>query len=145
MEILTLGFTKKNAASFFGILRAARITRLVDIRLKNVSGFSGFTKRDDLAFFLREICGADYVHQLMLAPTQDLLDDYQKHRIPWSEYERRFVSLLAERQIEDRIPQSLFDGRVVLLCAEPTADRCHRRLVAEYLRDHWGEVEVTHL
>jgi uncharacterized protein (DUF488 family) len=145
MEILTLGFTKRSARSFFDALKAARVTRLVDVRLNNVSQLAGFTKRDDLAYFLKEICGVDYVHELMLAPTQHLLDDYKKHRVPWSEYERSFLSLMAERRIEDRIPRALFDGRAVLLCSEPTADHCHRRLVAEYLRDHWGDVEVTHL
>ena len=124
MEILTLGFTKRSARSFFDALKAARVTRLVDVRLNNVSQLAGFTKRDDLAYFL---------------------DDYKKHRVPWSEYERSFLSLMAERRIEDRIPRALFDGRAVLLCSEPTADHCHRRLVAEYLRDHWGDVEVTHL
>ena len=33
----------------------------------------------------------------------------------------------------------------VLLCSEDTPDRCHRRLVAEYLDRHWGEVDITHL
>jgi uncharacterized protein (DUF488 family) len=145
MEILTIGFTKRSARSFFGALRAAQVTRLVDVRLNNVSQLAGFTKRDDLAYFLKEICDAEYVHELQLAPTQQLLDDYRKNRIPWSEYEHGFLDLMAQRRIKDRIPRNLFEGRAVLLCGEPTAAHCHRRLVAEYLRDHWGEIEIVHL
>ena len=33
--------------------------------------------------------------------------------------------------------------RICFLCAEETAERCHRRLVAEYMMDN--DVEVIHL
>jgi uncharacterized protein (DUF488 family) len=113
--------------------------------LNNVSQLAGFTKRDDLEFFLREICGADYVHEPLLAPTQEMLDAYKKEKGDWSDYERKFLSLMAERKIEQRIAPDLFAGRAVLLCSEPTPEHCHRRLVAEYLQKHWGELQIHHL
>jgi uncharacterized protein (DUF488 family) len=145
MEIFTVGFTKKTAQEFFGLLKRNGIKRLVDVRLNNVSQLAGFTKREDLQFFLREICGAEYVHEPLLAPTQELLDAYKKEKGTWADYERKFLALMAERKIEERVSRSLFDGPAVLLCSEPTPENCHRRLVVEYLQDKWGDIQARHL
>jgi uncharacterized protein (DUF488 family) len=145
VEIYTIGFTKKNAAQFFGALRKAGIEQLLDVRLNNVSQLAGFTKRDDLEFFVRELCHATYRHEPLLAPTQPLLDSYKKKHGPWSEYEDRFLQLMADRRIEERLDPGLFEARTVLLCSEPTPERCHRRLVVEYLDKTWGGVTAVHL
>jgi uncharacterized protein (DUF488 family) len=145
MEIFTIGFTKKTAKQFFEILRKHGITRLIDVRLNNVSQLAGFTKRDDLEFFLREICKADYVHEPLLAPTQELLDRFKKQKGDWNDYERQFLALMAAREIESRLDRDLFSGKAVMLCSEPTPDHCHRRLVAEYLQRHWKNVKIRHL
>lgn len=144
MKIYTIGFTKKSAQEFFDSLRQSGITRLVDVRLNNISQLSGFSKRGDLAYFLRELCGAEYVHQPLLAPTQGMLDEYKKLN-QWDAYAAKFVALLKSRQIEKLVSPDLFSGKTVLLCSEPEANHCHRRLVAEYLRDHWEIVEIEHL
>jgi uncharacterized protein YeaO (DUF488 family) len=86
----------------------------------------------------------DYVHLPQLAPTQAMLDEYKKNRGDWSEYERRFLGLLAERKIEDTVPRALMDAGC-LLCSEDKPHHCHRRLVAEYLRDKWGAADIIHL
>ncbi len=145
MEIYTIGFTKRTAAEFFGALRRAGIRRLLDVRLNNSSQLAGFTKREDLPFFLKEICSADYVHQPLLAPTQDMLDAYKKKKGSWQDYEDRFLQLMKERKIEDRIDRNMFVTPTALLCSETTADRCHRRLVLEYLKSKWGDLKVVHL
>jgi uncharacterized protein (DUF488 family) len=145
VEICTIGFTKKSAAQFFGTLRKAGIEQLVDVRLNNVSQLSGFSKRDDLKFFLHELCGAEYRHEPLLAPTQALLDSYKKGQLPWLKYEQAFLQLMAERRIEDIIDSATFRTRTVLLCSEPTAQRCHRRLVVEYFDKAWGGVTAVHL
>ena len=115
------------------------------MRLNNVSQLAGFSKRDDLAYFLRMICDADYLHEPLLAPTQELLDAYKKRNGDWDDYERRFLALMDERRVAERLDRQLFDVPTVLLCSEATAEHCHRRLVAEYLRDHWGDVQIVHL
>lgn len=144
MRILTIGFTKKSAERFFGMLRAAGARRVVDVRLNNVSQLAGFAKKNDLAYFLRQICGVDYTHVPSLAPTKDMLDTYKKKRGTWEDYERRFVDLMAERRIEEKIkPETLEDA--CLLCSEDQPHHCHRRLVAEYLRERWGDVQIEHL
>ena len=145
MEIYTIGFTKKSAKEFFDILKGAGIKRLIDIRLNNSSQLAGFTKQDDLAFFLKEICGAEYTHVPMLSPTKEIMDGFKKKKITWEEYERRFRSLLDERRAEEILDKRFFGTSAVLLCSEPKPDRCHRRLVAEYLKEKWGDVAITHL
>jgi len=145
MEIYTIGFARKTAAGFFGALKAAGIRRVIDVRLNNTSQLAGFTKRDDLAFFVKELCAADYVHEPRLAPTQEILDAFKKRKGSWDDYERSFLGLLAERHVEDTIDRKLFDARAALLCSEPGAEQCHRRLAAEYLRGKWGDVQITHL
>lgn len=138
MEIYTIGFTKKTAAQFFGILRGAGIKQLLDVRLNNSSQLAGFTRRDDLRFFLQELCAADYIHEPRLAPTQALLDAYKKQRGSWQAYEQDFLALMQERRIEEQMNPELFAIPTVLLCSEPTAEHCHRRLVLEYLHGKWG-------
>jgi uncharacterized protein (DUF488 family) len=145
VEIYTIGFTKKNAAEFFGALRGAGIRRLIDVRLNNTSQLAGFAKRDDLQYFLRELCGADYHHESALTPTAEILDAYKQKKILWEEYETRFVDLLMDRAAEKTVDRRLFETPAVLLCSEPSPSYCHRRLAAEYLAAKWGGVDIMHL
>jgi uncharacterized protein (DUF488 family) len=146
VEIFTIGFTRTTAEDFFGRLKANRIERLLDVRLNNRSQLAGFAKRDDLAYFLRELAGARYEHASLLAPTQDILDGFKKKgKMTWEEYETRFLALLRDREVESRLRPQEFSERTVLLCSEATPEHCHRRLVAEYLGEHWGGVEIVHL
>lgn len=144
-KIYTIGFTRKSAEQFFELLRRHGIQRLIDVRLNNTSQLAGFSRKSDLPYFLRQILGAQYLHEPLLAPTAELLEAYQKGRISWAEYAENFCGLMVERQIAERIPRSLFEESTVLLCSEPTPERCHRRLVAEHLAQSWGSVEVIHL
>jgi len=144
MKVFTIGFTKKSAETFFTRLQRAGVTRLVDVRLNNVSQLAGFTKRDDLRYFTKAICHIDYVHVPELAPTQDILTAYKKEKGDWSVYEQRFLDLMRERRIQSTIARDLLDG-ACLLCSEEKPHHCHRRLVAEYLQQHWGDVEIEHI
>jgi uncharacterized protein (DUF488 family) len=144
LKLFTIGFTKKTARSFFEILRNSGAKRIVDVRLNNVSQLAAFAKKDDLAYFLEQICGMAYSHLPALAPTQEMLDVYKKQRGDWSSYENRFLALMEERRIEETIDRDVIaDG--CLLCSEEKPLFCHRRLVAEYLKQHWGDVEIVHL
>ena len=144
MKVFTIGFTKKSAPDFFDLLRQAGIRRVVDVRLHNVSQLSGFAKKDDLAYFLQELCGVEYLHLPELAPTGDMLDAYRKQHRDWETYEGRFIALMQQRRIEETVSKNLIaDG--CLLCSEDEPRHCHRRLVAEYLGRHWGNLEIVHL
>ena len=144
MRICTIGFTNKTAEDFFMRLQLSGVKRVVDVRLNNVSQLAGFSKRDDLRYFLKAILGIDYVHLPILAPTQDMLDGFKKNKGDWKVYEEKFLRLIQDRQIEKQISQDDVDEGC-LLCSEDKPHYCHRRLVAEYLRQHWGEVRIEHL
>lgn len=143
MKLFTIGFTKKTAQRFFELLRGSGARTVVDVRLNNVSQLAGFAKKDDLAYFADAICGMDYVHLPTLAPTQEMLDRYKKQGGEWRAYEREFLDLMRQRRIEDTMKEALADG--CLLCSEDKPHHCHRRLVAEYLKEQWGDVDVVHL
>ncbi|HEU4905131.1 MAG TPA: DUF488 domain-containing protein [Solirubrobacterales bacterium] len=146
MEIFTIGFTQSSAEDFFGRLKAHGIERLLDVRLSNRSQLAGFAKRDDLAYFLRELVGADYEHVPLLAPTQEIFDSYKKEKeMSWQRFEQGFQDLMAERRIEEQLNREDFERRTVLLCSEATAEHCHRRLVVEYLAEHWPGLTIVHL
>ena len=142
--LYTIGFTKKDAAKFFSLVRDAGVKRILDIRLNNTSQLAGFTKKNDLAFFAREICRADYVHLPQLAPTQDLIDDLKKRKGDWEAFEAAFNELLENRQVEKTVDAALLDGGC-LLCSEDMPEHCHRRLVAEYFQKHHRDISVVHL
>lgn len=146
MEVFTIGFTKSTARRFFDRLIDAGVRRVLDVRLNNRSQLAGFAKRDDLAYFLEQLGGIEYVHEPLLAPTQAMLDALKKDKGPWEDYERDFLGLMHERQIEEALSPELFD-QACLLCSEDKPHHCHRRLVVEYLRERWpgSEIAVVHL
>jgi uncharacterized protein (DUF488 family) len=144
MKIFTIGFTKKSAESFFTKLKRTGVKRLVDIRLNNISQLAGFAKQDDLRYFAKTICNIDYVYLPDLAPTKEILEEYKKNKGDWSVYERQFLDLMKNRRVEEKVPRELLDGGC-LLCSEDKPQHCHRRLVAEYLKEKWGDVEIEHI
>ena len=145
MRLYTIGFTKKPAERFFGLLREHGVGRLVDIRLHPGGQLAGFTKQGDLRWFLAELAGCDYRHLPELAPSDEILSEYRKDH-DWERYVRRFEALMDERGVPASLDRALFGERdCCLLCSEATPERCHRRLVAERLVRSWGEVEVVHL
>ena len=144
MKVYTIGFTKKSASDFFELLRESGTKRLVDVRLNNVSQLAGFAKRDDLRYFLEKICRIEYVHMPELAPTKEMLDAYRNDHRDWEVYEREFIDLMDERRIGKKgIRRTI--SNACLLCSEHKPEHCHRRLVAEYLDRHWGNVDIVHL
>ncbi len=149
MKIFTIGFTKKNAKKFFSLLQQNNVNKVVDIRLNNSSQLAGFSKGEDLEFFLKELFRIDYIHDINLAPTKEILDDYKKGKINWVQYEVLFSNLLKNRDIkkwlDDKYNKKL--DHICLLCSEETANKCHRRLVAESIKNIYPEldIEIKHI
>jgi len=143
--LYTIGFTKKKAKQFFELLKANNVRLLIDIRLNNVSQLAAFAKRDDLKYFLSEICDCDYVHKSEWAPTKEILDQYKNKDITWDIYVEKFLPLIESRAIQNHMPLEQLD-HACLLCSEPTAEKCHRRLVAEYLKKNLrDQILIKHL
>jgi uncharacterized protein (DUF488 family) len=144
MKLFTIGFTKKTAEEFFTRLIQAKVRCVLDIRLNNSSQLSGFAKQKDLEYFLKELAGIHYSHLPQLCPTNEILDAYKKRKITWQEYETRFVDLLTQRHVQDKVRMELLDHGC-LLCSEDKPDNCHRRLVGQYLSQKLGSLEIVHL
>jgi len=145
MSVFTIGFTKKSAEKFFRLLASNSVRLLVDVRLHNVSQLAGFAKRDDLKFFLRELCQTEYHHTPVLAPEDQMLKNYKNKEISWQMYEGKFLDLMEKRNIESLFSPSDLES-ACLLCSEDKPHYCHRRLVAEYLNKTWDvSLEVKHL
>jgi len=144
IHLYTIGFTKKSAESFFTKLCTSGVKRIIDVRLNNISQLAGFTKKDDLPYFLRVICGIQYIHMPILAPTKDILDSYKKQKGDWSIYEQKFLDLISSRRVEDAISKEILD-HACLLCSEDEPYHCHRRLIAEYLNSKWQNIQITHI
>lgn len=142
--IFTIGFAGKRAEEFFGLLQERGVKRLIDIRLHNTSQLAGYTKKDDLDYFTRAICGIEYHHQPDLAPTEEMFQQMKKGKLKWAEFALIFRSLLEERKVEAIYEPSSLD-RACLLCSEPSPAKCHRQVVAEYFKEKWGNVDIYHL
>ena len=144
-KIFTIGFTRKTAEEFFDLLKENGVKRLVDVRLFNRTQLLGFTKYPDIEYFLR-LHKMDYVHDLQFAPSLELLERYKKGVIGWDDYEEEFAELMKYRHIDDHIADNYFNAEdICLLCTEVSPEYCHRRLVAEKIRDVLGDVEIIHL
>jgi len=144
IKLFTIGFTHKTAETFFSTLVGAGVRRVIDIRLYNTSQLAGFAKKEDLRYFLKAIGDIDYIHRPDFAPTQEILDGYKKKKGDWPVYEYEFRRLMEERKAEAHLTRDFLD-RGCLLCSEPSPEHCHRRLVAERLRDQLGDLEICHL
>lgn len=143
ITLYTIGFAQKKAKEFFTILKDNNIKTLIDVRQSNTNIYAGFTIRDNLQYFLKEICDIEYVENKIFAPTKELRDQYHKDE-DWHKYESGYLNLLESRNAVNSITTDQID-KAVLLCSEPVADHCHRRLAAEYIRGRFSKVRIIHL
>jgi uncharacterized protein (DUF488 family) len=143
MNIFTIGFSQKSAEQFFKLLTKNKVKKLIDIRLNNKSQLAGFANAKHLPYFLK-LHNIEYEYKPELAPSKELLSGYKNKIISWEEYIKIYNQLLIDRNILKEISTSDLND-VVLLCSEPTAEQCHRRLIAEYLEKHFGNIIIGHL
>lgn len=144
IKLYTIGFTKKNAEKFFDLLKSNEVNKIVDTRVNNTSQLSGFAKGKDLKFFAKELNNINYQHNLDFAPTKELLSKYRKGEMTWRKYEQEYLDLLDFRKVSKKIDVKDLHKNC-LLCSEHTAEKCHRRLLAEYFQEVNNDVEIIHL
>ena len=145
MNLCTIGASKKSAEGFFSALGRNKIEKLIDIRLNNKSQLLGFSKGRDLEYFCKKCHDIEYEHVPIFAPTKDVLSKYKKDK-DWEAYERSYSKLLESRAIIDLFNKTAGEYQnVCLLCSEPKADKCHRRLVAEFIASRLNKVKVIHI
>lgn len=144
IELYTIGFTEKSAEKFFDLLKKAEVSNIIDTRINNVSQLSGFAKGTDLKYFAKEIANISYEHNIDFAPTKELLKEYRDKKITWQEYEVEYLNLLDLRKIKSKIEIEKLHKNC-LLCSEHTAEKCHRRLLAEYFQHICNDIKIIHL
>jgi uncharacterized protein (DUF488 family) len=144
IKLYTIGFTKKSAKQFFELLKKNKVSKLVDIRINNVSQLAGFAKGTDLEYFVKQILKIPYIHIKDFAPTKELLKDYQGKKINWTEYQKIFTQLIEKRNIIKKYDISQFNN-ACFLCSEELPDECHRRLLVEYFKEKNGNIDIFHL
>jgi uncharacterized protein (DUF488 family) len=144
IKLYTIGFTGKPAEKFFNLLTSSGVKKIVDTRINNVSQLAGFAKGSDLKFFAKEIGDISYEHNIDFAPTKELLTRYRNKKMTWEEYEVEYLNLLDMRKVASKTDiEKLHEN--CLLCSEHTPEKCHRRLLAEYLKHVKNDVEIIHL
>jgi len=144
IKLYTIGFTKKTARQFFELLKQNNIKKLIDVRINHASQLAGFAKGADLEYFAEAICGIQYEYIADFAPTKELLSDYQNKKIDWAEYQKTYRSLIETRNVKTTYKTEDFDY-ACFLCSEPTADQCHRGILAEYFWEIDPQVQIIHL
>lgn len=143
INLYTIGFTKKNAETFFNLLINNKVKRIIDIRISNTSQLAGFAKADDLKYFAKAVGDIDYVYMPQFAPTNELMKKYRNKEITWEKYEAEYLKLLNKRKAGHFNIKELHNS--CLLCSEHTPERCHRSVLAEYLKKINGDVKIIHL
>lgn len=144
IDLCTIGFSQKNLRKFVNLLESNGVVKLVDTRLNNTSQLSGYSKKEDLEYIM-ELRNIEYVHEPILAPTDDILKAYKKKEITWDTYEKRYLELLNERNIQEKIDEIVDNKTICLLCSEHKPHNCHRRLLAEYISNYRKDVKIIHL
>jgi len=145
-KLFTIGFTKKTAKTFFSLLQESNIDTVIDIRLNNTSQLAGFAKFPDIEYFLKSLCGINYMHDRNFSPTEDTLKKFKKKKITWDEYVVEFENTLKERNIEEYIKSNYtIDKNYCLLCSEHTHEKCHRTLIAQKFKLVFEDVKITNI
>lgn len=146
MTVFTIGFTKKSAQTFFELIKSNNITALIDIRLNNHSQLAGFSKGNDLEYFLKEICKCSYRYETIFAPTKELMDNSKSQAITLQQFEAAYLRLMEERNALHYFQnQYLESDRICLLCSEDTPELCHRRVLAEMIAGKYPHIEIKHI
>lgn len=132
MRITTISAYETSADQFFGALESWDVDLLLDTRLKNTNQLAGFTKKNDLAYFVPRLLHADYVHDKLFAPAPTKLERYLHGNIDWDNFAAAYRDDMREREA---IPQ-FFDryGKYQSVCLLGTATR-QRRSHVEVLQE----------
>lgn len=143
MKVFTIGVAKKDAEKFFQLLNDNKVRKVFDIRLNNKSQLAGFTKENDLRYFLKILGNINYEHYTPLAPTKELMNDFKANKISWEEYKNIYIRLLEERNALKELDLESLD-HACFLCSEDSPNHCHRRLVVEEIKKIVA-CEIIHL
>ena len=109
-------------------------------RLKNTNQLAGFTKRDDLAYFVEELVHARYVHDKLFAPAPTMMERYIHGNIGWDAYADAYREDMREREAVPQFFDRYGDCESVALVGTATRSRrSHVEVLAEMLEEFQKE------
>jgi uncharacterized protein (DUF488 family) len=136
-ELATIGYEAATQADVIGRLKAAGVEVVIDVRAIAASRRAGFSKTL-LAGSLHD-AGIDYVHLRALGTPKPGRDAARKGRI--AEMTAIFEEHLQEPAAQLALAEAAeiaAERRTALLCYEAEAKGCHRRIVADLIRERTG-------
>lgn len=146
MRLYNIGYAHKSAKRFFEEMKEHKIKVVVDIRLNNTSQLAGYTKKDDLAYFLKEICGCGYEHRPDLAPTKEMIDGYKSKSVAREAFERQYCKVMRDRgAISSFADQYRGYGRIGLLCSGVDITSCHQQLLSDMIAEQVPSITVVNV
>lgn len=141
MKIWTVGHSTRSGEEFTQILLAHRIEVLVDVRTFPGSRRYPQFNREALAESLKE-AGIEYKHEPRLGGRRKPLPD--SHNSAWrNEQFRGYADHMETEEFKNGVRELLelaSSMRVAVMCAEAVWWRCHRSLIADYLKAEGHEV-----
>ena len=131
--LFTIGTAGRHDEDFIAVLKQHRIDAVIDIRLRNEGRYYVFASGKHIKA-LCEANGIAYQHDIRFSPTGEMLDRIKADQ-DWPAYEQAYRALVAERDMPGIWTEVMAGGylRPCLMCAERTAEQCHRRLLGEAL------------
>lgn len=140
LEILTVGYERRQPQEMLALLLEARVTRLLDVRLRPASRRPGLSKTS--LGILCESVGIDYVHDRRLGtPAEQLRMLRETGVYDWDAF-RSYIDTQPEAVAAATLMAE--DCRTALLCYELDPTTCHRSIVAEYM-GNVGSFRIRHL
>ncbi len=71
-----------------------------------------------------------------LAPSRQLLEDWNNHRIHWPEYKRRYLEeMKGQKENIRKLTKRAKTETITLLCKELADEHCHRKLLKSLIDD----------
>jgi uncharacterized protein (DUF488 family) len=141
--VYTVGYEGRTVAELLDLLRAAEVTRLVDVRELPLSRRPGLSKTA-LGGLVAEV-GIEYVHVRALGNPKENRDRYRSGDVVGgAEVYRRHLGSNSYEALVD-LAESLDDGVTCLLCVERDHAVCHREVIADGLRGLRVALNVCHL
>ncbi len=87
------------------------------------------------------------LHIPSLAPSSHLLGDYYRRGLSWEAFEIRYLAEIrtgSKPQYVKSLAYKSLREDITIMCIEPTAEKCHRRLLAEECQRYQPELAVEH-
>jgi uncharacterized protein (DUF488 family) len=144
--LFTIGYEALPPAQLVAELQGAGVRRLIDVRYRPQSRRAGMSKTKLGEFLFAH--GITYEHRRTLGTPPDIRVHYKAGRTKRGREEfEAYIEATAAVEL-DALADELASGAApptALMCLEAEAADCHRRVVADALRERRPDLEVVDL